>query len=105
MSNTLPHTTSVASADRRPSTLAAATLAFAALLYAAFGIARAMQFAMAPSSGIAGEALLALLPSLAALASLWITQAPGLTQRSRRAALGVTLTAIGGTAVIAIFGV
>ncbi len=84
----------------------AATVLFVALalIYAASGVLNALRTAAEPATGVLRETMLVLLPSIAAVIVLWITNAPNLSPKGRRFSLAATLIVAGLVATISAFG-
>ena len=90
---------------RRPGTAATVLLLPLALIYAISGVLNALHASSAPATGILRDAVTVLLPSIAAVASLWVTNAEGLSQSARRVSLSAVLIVTGLVAMVATFGV
>jgi hypothetical protein len=75
-----------------------------ALVYAANGILNALQAAASPSTGVLRETVLVLLPSIAVVIALWITNISNLSLKARRCSLVATLVVTGLIATISTFG-
>ena len=75
-----------------------------ALVYAANGILNALQAAASPSTGVLRETVLVLLPSIAVVIALWITNISNMSLKARRCSLVGTLIVTGLIATISTFG-
>jgi hypothetical protein len=89
---------------RRPGTATTVLLLPLALIYAVSGVLNALHASGAPATGILRDVITVLLPSITAIAALWITNASSLSCSARRVSLGAVLIGSGLVAMVATFG-
>ena len=94
----------VPASDSKPHSAAMIVFVALALVYAASGIFNAIQAAATPSTGVLRETVLVLLPSIAVVTALWITNISHLSLKARRFSLAATLIVAGLIATISTFG-
>ena len=94
----------VPASDSKPRSAAIIILVALALVYAANGILNALQAAAPPSIGVLRETVPVLLPSIAVVTALWITNISNLSLKARRFFLVTTLIVAGLIATISTFG-
>lgn len=94
----------VPTSDSKLRSAAIIILVALALVYAANGILNALHAAASPSTGVLRDAVLVLLPSIAVVTALWITNISNLSPKARRFSLAATLIVAGLIATISTFG-
>jgi hypothetical protein len=104
MKHSTPASGFAPASDSKPRSAAMIVFVALALVYAATGILNALQAAAVPATDVLRETVLVLLPSIAVVTALWITNISNLSLKARRVSLAATLIVAGLIATISTFG-
>ena len=104
MKHSTPTSGFAPASDSKPRSAAMIVFVALALVYAASGILNALQAAAVPTTDVLRETVLVLLPSIAVVTALWITNISNLSLKARRVSLSATLIVAGLIATISTFG-
>ena len=104
MKHSTPNSGFAPASNSKPRFAAMIVFVTVALVYAASGILNALQAAAPTSTGALRDTVLVLLPSIAVVTALWITNISNLSLKARRFSLVTTLIVAGLIATISTFG-